>query len=61
MLRVFLRGRENVPKRVLVHYAALNLALLPRSKFGMRSPLYAYQNWGIIQQTSQRPSAFAGA
>ena len=34
MRRVFLRGRENVLKRFLVHYAALNLALLLRLKFG---------------------------
>ncbi len=40
MRRVFLRSRENVLKRALVQYAALNLAPLQRSKFGQarRSP-----------------------
>ena len=38
MRRVFLRGRENILKRFLVHYAALNLALLLRLKFGHGTP-----------------------
>lgn len=35
---VFLRGRENVLKRMLIHYAALNLGLLLRSKCGHGTP-----------------------
>lgn len=38
MRRVFLRGRENVLKRMLVHYAALNLGLLLRLKYGHGTP-----------------------
>ncbi len=38
MRRVHLRGRENILKRVLVHYAALNLALILRNKFGQGTP-----------------------
>ena len=38
MRRVHLRGRENILKRVLVHYAALNLALILRDKFGQGTP-----------------------
>lgn len=38
MRRLFLRGRENVLKRRLVHCAALNLGLLFRLKFGHGTP-----------------------
>ena len=38
MRRVFLRGRENVLKRMLIHYAALNLGILLRLKFGHGTP-----------------------
>ncbi len=38
MRRVHLRGRENILKRILVHYAALNLALILRQKFGQGTP-----------------------
>ena len=38
MRRVHLRGRENILKRFLVHYAALNLALILRQKFGQGTP-----------------------
>ena len=38
MRRVFLRGRDNILKRCLVHYAALNLGLLLRLKFGHGTP-----------------------
>ena len=34
MRRVHLRGREDILKRVLVHYAALNLGLVLCQKFG---------------------------
>ena len=38
MRRVHLRGRENILKRFLVHYAALNLALMMRHQFGTGTP-----------------------
>ena len=38
MRRIHLRGRDNILKRFLVHYAALNLGLLLRSKFGKGTP-----------------------
>ena len=38
MRRVHLRGRENILKHFLVHYAALNLALILRQKFGQGTP-----------------------
>ncbi|HEX7232468.1 MAG TPA: transposase [Candidatus Binatia bacterium] len=36
--RVYLRGRLNILKRVLIHVAALNLALLMRVLFGVGTP-----------------------
>ena len=41
MRRVFLRGRENILKRMLIHNAALNLGLLFGLKFGRGTP------WGF--------------
>jgi transposase len=38
MRRVFLRGRDNILKRVLVHYAAFNLSLILRKKIGKGTP-----------------------
>lgn len=38
MRRVYLRGRENVLKRVLVHLGAFNLALVMRQQFGKGTP-----------------------
>jgi transposase len=38
MRRVYLRGRENVLKRVLIHVGALNLSLLMRQQFGKGTP-----------------------
>jgi transposase len=38
MRRLFLRGRENAAKRVLVHAAAFNVGLLMRLKYGLRKP-----------------------
>jgi transposase len=38
MRRVHLRGRENILKRFLVHYAALNLGLLLRQSLGKGTP-----------------------
>jgi transposase len=36
--RVYLRGRENVLKRVLIHLGALNLSLVMRQQFGKGTP-----------------------
>src|SRR6266705_4552223 len=36
--RVYLRGRENVLKRVLIHMGALNLSLVMRQQFGKGTP-----------------------
>ncbi|HEX9110319.1 MAG TPA: transposase [Terriglobales bacterium] len=38
MRRVYLRGRENVLKRVLIHAGALNLSLVMRQKLGKGTP-----------------------
>ena len=38
MRRVYLRGRENVLKRVLIHVGALNLSLVMRQQFGKGTP-----------------------
>ena len=38
MRRVHLRNRKNILKRVLIQYAALNLSLLIRNKFGKGTP-----------------------
>jgi transposase len=38
MRRVHLRGRENILKRFLVHYAALNLGLVLRQNLGKGTP-----------------------
>ena len=38
MRRLYLRGRENVAKRVLVHAAGFNMGLLMRLKYGLRKP-----------------------
>ena len=36
--RIFLRGRANILKRVLVHYAAFNLSLILRKQLGKGTP-----------------------
>lgn len=38
MRRTHLRGRDNILKRLLIHAAAFNLALLMRIKYGMSKP-----------------------
>ena len=38
MRRLYLRGRENVAKRVLVHAAGFNVGLLMRVRYGLRKP-----------------------
>jgi transposase len=36
--RLYLRGRSNILKRILIHHAALNLGLLMRNMFGVGTP-----------------------
>lgn len=38
MRRVYLRGRENILKRLLIHAAGFNLALLMRTRYGLGTP-----------------------
>jgi transposase len=38
MRRVYLRGRKNILKRILIHVSALNLGLIMRSAFGIGTP-----------------------
>jgi transposase len=38
MRRLYLRGRENIAKRVLVHAAGFNMGLLMRVRYGLRKP-----------------------
>jgi transposase len=38
MRRLYLRGRDNIAKRVLLHAAACNVGLLMRVKYGLRKP-----------------------
>ena len=38
MRRVYLRGRNNILKRILIHVSALNLGLIMRTAFGIGTP-----------------------
>jgi hypothetical protein len=38
MRRVYLRGHQNILKRILLHAAAMNLGLLMRTLFGVGTP-----------------------
>jgi transposase len=38
MRRLYLRGRDNIAKRVLIHAAAFNVGLMMRLKYGLRKP-----------------------
>ena len=38
MRRLYLRGRDNIAKRVLIHAAAFNVGLMMRIKYGLRKP-----------------------
>jgi transposase len=38
MRRIYLRGRKNILKRILIHVSALNLGLMMRSVFGIGTP-----------------------
>ncbi len=46
MRRAWLRGRENVEKRYLIHVAGFNLGLLMRSLYGAGTPRGA--SWAIV-------------
>ena len=38
MRRLYLRGRDNIAKRVLIHAAGFNVGLMMRVKYGLRKP-----------------------
>jgi transposase len=38
MRRLYLRGRDNIAKRALIHAAGFNVGLMMRLKYGMRKP-----------------------
>ena len=38
MRHLYLRGRENIAKRVLIHVAGFNIGLMMRVKYGLRKP-----------------------
>ena len=49
MRRAWLRGRENVQKRYLVHVAAYNLGLIMRLLLGAGTPRwFASRGWFIL-------------
>ncbi len=48
MRRVWLRGRENVQKRYLIHVAGYNLGLLMRKLIGYGTPKGAAQGLGMV-------------
>ncbi len=49
MRRAWLRGRENVHKRYLIHVAGFNLGVLMRARFGQGTPREAAEAlYGLI-------------
>jgi hypothetical protein len=38
MRRVYLRGKDNIAKRTIIHAAGFNLGLLMRVSYGLRKP-----------------------
>jgi hypothetical protein len=54
MRRVYLRGRDNVLKRVLIHVGALNLSLVMRQRLGKATPRalqgLSAEGWLILSQ-----------
>jgi len=66
MRRVHLRGHANILKRVLIHVAGFNLALVMRSMFGLGKPrglqgglLYVLEKlWGLVLRRWQVTMAF---
>ena len=59
MRRAHLRGHENIRKRVLVHAAGFNLALLMRSRFGYGTPRSLQGRSASTLQTGAPGSAFS--
>jgi hypothetical protein len=67
MRRVYLRGRENVLKRQLIHVGAFNLSLIFRQKLGAGTPrelrnrgerlIFVYLSFWVALETFQRPMA----
>jgi hypothetical protein len=56
MRRVWLRGRENVQKRYLLHVAGFNLGLLMRLKTGHGTPRGWASAWFALIWPNQHPS-----
>lgn len=48
MRKTWLRGRENVEKRYLLHVAGFNLGLLMRKLIGYGTPKGAADAWGVV-------------
>jgi transposase len=59
MRRAWLRGRENVHKRYLVHVAGFNLGILMRAIFGKGTPREAASARSVILFVFQTDSALA--
>ena len=51
MDRLYVRGRKNVHKKLLIQAAACNLALLMRSLHGAGKPRAAHDRWGQLTLT----------
>ena len=56
MRRVWLRGRENIQKRYLLHVAGFNLGLLMRVKTGHGTPRGWASAWLALIWPDQHPS-----
>ena len=54
MRRLHLRGRSNIAKRVLIHAAGFNIALLMRVRYGLRKPRSMADAGGAIVLTLLR-------
>ena len=48
MRRVYLRGRENIWKRQLIHVGAFNLSLILRQMLGAGTPRELHNRWGRL-------------
>jgi transposase len=70
MRRLYLRGRENIAKRILIHAAGFNIGLMMRVKYGLRKPrntgdpvvaaIFALMKWfWTIWTTPVRPLPFS--
>jgi transposase len=49
MRRLYLRGRDNVAKRVLIHAAAFNIGLMMRVKYGLPKPRSGSATAGAVR------------